>query len=426
MSNPQPFLLDPVGKCLSCSGSPQASETVKCATCKEYFHALCEKSTDNNFICLKSFLKNWHSPSVKSNFEWNCDSCKTKKEENEVFTTENKFDQLFTLIKNLGADITEIKKDMGKDLSTVRDNVAELSSSVDALKAGHSQCHVSHANNAHPSPWENKEKVKNMKSSLVLKNKDGSTEVDESAQQAQRDRLKTLAVCNEIPVSRVGFDTSGNTYIDCPTPEDVSKLQPLLTEDFKDKQVSVVKSKLPCISIVGIEDEVTKSNLLNKICKQNPAVSTLINEGHDFSVLFVKKSTHHGNYTAVARVSIGIRNALKSSGNRVFLGVTSCKVYDRFYVKRCNKCQEYGHYKAECTNSACCAYCGIDHESETCELKDCTDNSKFSCINCKRKGLQHTGHTAFSYSCPTYVAAQNRLRKTIPYYDKTSGRHLNK
>ena len=423
MQNPQQFLLDPVGKCTSCSQSPQANETVKCATCKEFFHALCETATDNNFICLKSFLKNWHSPSVKSNFEWNCDVCKTKKEENEVFTTENKFDQLFSLIKNLGDNITEMKNDFNKDISSVKSTVAELSSGVNALRDSPIQ-QIPSINTPHPSPWANKEKVQSMRSSLVLKNKDGSTtEVDKTAQLA---KLKTLAVCNEIPVARVGFDSSGNTYIDCPTSEDIDKLQPLLTEDFKDKQVSVLKDKLPCISIVGIEDEVTKSNLLNKVCKQNPAVNSLVNDGEAFTVLFVK-SMSNGTFTAVARVSPKIRNAIRSGRNRIFLGVTSCKVFDRFHVKRCNKCQQYGHYKADCTsNVPCCAYCSENHDTETCHLKECRDTSKFSCVNCKSKGLQHTGHAAFSYSCPTYIAAQNRLRKTIPYYDNTSGkRRLN-
>ena len=422
MSNPPAFLLDPVGKCMSCSLSPQATETVKCATCKEYFHALCDKATDDNFICLKSFLKNWHSPSVKSNFEWNCDLCKTKKEENEVFTTENKFDKLFSLIKSLGTEITEMKSGFDKDILSVKSAVAELSSGVGPLR----DSPVQHVNNAHPSPWANKEKVKNMRSSLVLKNKDGAiTEVDKTAQQAQLARVKTLAVSNEIPVSRVGFDNSGNTYIDCPSSEYINKLQPLLTEDFKDKQVSVVKDKLPCISIVGIEDEVTKSNLLNQVCKQNPSVSTLVNAGEEFTVVFVK-SASSGKFTAVARVSAKIRNAIRAGRNRIFLGLTSCKVYDRFHVKRCNKCQQYGHYKADCTNSPCCAYCSEDHETETCELKDSNDTSKFSCVNCKTKGHQHIGHTAFSYTCPTYIAAQNRMKKTIPYYDNHSSKHLNK
>ena len=205
------------------------------------------------------------------------------------------------------------------------------------------------------SACADKDKVKSVKSCLVLKNKDGSTEVDKTSQQAQLAKLKTLAVSNEIPVSRVGFDSSGNTYIDCPSPEDIKKLQPLLSEDFKDQQVSVVKDKLPCISIVGIEDEVNNPNLLNKICKQNPAVSILVK--YWIGVHFViRKTQQNGTYTAVAKVGAKIRNAIRSGRNRIFLGVTSCKVYDRFHVKRCNMCQEYGHYKADCHNSACCAY----------------------------------------------------------------------
>ena len=165
--------------------------------------------------------------------------------------------------------------------------------------------------------------------------------------------------------------------------------------------------------LVGIEDEVTKSNLVTQLTKQNPKVDALVNAGEEFTVLFVK--TTASGYTAVARVSPKIRTAIQSERDRVFLGVTCCKVYDRFHIKRCNNCQGYGHFKDSCNAAVCCAYCGLDHDSQQCGVKQ--DAAKHSCINCKNAGLaNYTGHTTFSLKCPTYIAAQNRLKSTIPYY----------
>ena len=182
--------------------------------------------------------------------------------------------------------------------------------------------------------------------------------------------------------------------------------------------MSVLKEKLPCISIVGIQDEVTKTNLISQISQQNPTIETLIASGEEFNVLFVKSVS--SGYTAVARVSPKIRGAIRSERNRVFLGVTCCRVYDRFHIKRCNKCQEYGHFKDACTNRPCCAYCTEEHESEECPHKE-ENHATHSCINCKRAGYDDfKGHTAFYYKCPAYIAAQNRLKSSIPYYESSS------
>ena len=86
-------------------------------------------------------------------------------------------------------------------------------------------------------------------------------------------------------------------------------------------------------------DELTKESVLDEIKSQNPEVSSLINSGNDFNIMFVKKDFHE-KYTVVARVSCAIRNVIKANRNRLFIGLTSCKVYDRFYIKRCNNCQE--------------------------------------------------------------------------------------
>ena len=411
-------MLDPTGKCTTCGESPQAGQTITCATCCNHFHGLCSAANDNNFICKKSFLSAWHSPSVKANFQWNCDSCKTIIEEREVCKMENKFEKLYNMVSALSNELTSVKDTLGDEINVVKTALSSLTSSETSSDIPQLQ-NMPNSN----SPWFNKSKVQNMKSSLIIKSKDGSTNSDKEADLA---KLKTLAGSNKIPVTRVGFDKNGNTYVDCPTAEGSSLLKPLLAANFQDKNVSEVKEKLPSISIVGIQEEITKSNFVSLLCKQNPEIDTLITAGEEFNVLFVK-SARDGTYTAVVRVSSVIRNIIRSMRNRVYFGLSSCRVFDRFYVKRCNHCQEFGHYKENCCNPVSCAYCSGDHESDSCNLKESTDATKFSCVNCKRAGKEHTGHTAFAFNCPSYTAAQNRLRSTIPYYDNIKNRpNLNK
>ena len=398
------YMLDPSGTCSTCTNKPAKTDVIKCASCKQIFHGLCPKAGEHDFICRMSFLKSWNGPSVKPNFRWYCDWCLTKLEEKEVSTMEERLDNLVNLVTGLSTEMNTLKS------SLLTNPLSADSNQGPVQPIGNSS--VVQRTQESASVWSNEKRVKHIKASLVIKNKPGFS--GDTNKEAELEKLKTLAVSNKIPVSRVGFDGNGNTFIDCPSVTDRNKLQPLIASDFADKDVSALKEKLPCISIVGIEDEVTKSNLVTQITKQNPKIETLINAGEEFTVLFVK-STQSG-YNAVARVSPKIRTAIRSERNRIFHGVTCCKVYDRFHIKRCNKCQGYGHFKDECTKPPCCAYCGGDHDSQQCELKD-RDSAQHSCVNCKKAGKDNfTGHTAFSWKCPTYIAAQNRLRSTIPYY----------
>ena len=125
--------------------------------------------------------------------------------------------------------------------------------------------------------------------------------------------------------------------------------------------------------------------------------------------------------------SCKIREAIRCNRNRIFIGITSCRVYDRFFVKRCNKCQEFGHYKENCPKVDVCGYCSENHPSEECSLKNETDLTLLKCANCKVNNLECSGHSTFWSKCPSYIIAQKRLKSTISYYDNhacTAG-HLN-
>lgn len=76
--------------------------------------------------------------------------------------------------------------------------------------------------------------------------------------------------------------------------------------------------------------------------------------------------------------------------------------------RRCLKCQRYGkgHLAGECKQEKdTCAICANDHR-----MKDCkeTDPSKFTCVNCKSRGIPHD-HPASARSCPAFVEVKARL-----------------
>ena len=63
-------------------------------------------------------------------------------------------------------------------------------------------------------------------------------------------------------------------------------------------------------------------------------------EIHDVKPTRAKPSV----YQAFASVSEALRKGFSNYKDKVTIGLQTCKIYDRFHVKRCNNCQGLGHY----------------------------------------------------------------------------------
>ena len=54
------------------------------------------------------------------------------------------------------------------------------------------------------------------------------------------------------------------------------------------------------------------------------------------------------------------------------------------------------------------------------DTRRCQNTGKFKCINCSIAGFENIDHCASSFQCPTYIAEQEKLKKSINYYSKNS------
>ena len=113
-------------------------------------------------------------------------------------------------------------------------------------------------------------------------------------------------------------------------------------------------------------------------------------------------------------LNLNIRGQIKANGNRVFIGSTSCPVYDRFYVKCCNRCQGFHHYQKECKRNEVCGKCSELHDTRKCDK----GQENYKCINCSISGFEEVNHCASSFDCPAYLAEQEKLKKSIHFYSK--------
>ena len=108
----------------------------------------------------------------------------------------------------------------------------------------------------------------------------------------------------------------------------------------------------------------------------------------------------------ILKVSPALRHTLSNLGNKLFIGMRSCVIYDRAQVVRCYNCQEFGHIKPNCPHKAQCSKCFDSHDS-----RDYTEsNPKY--INCHKAGNELIDHAASSLNCPQFKLELKKLQKT--------------
>ena len=169
-----------------------------------------------------------------------------------------------------------------------------------------------------------------------------------------------------------------------------------------------------------------KRILLKKLKKQNPQIKECIDKGSEFSIVYIKKPQTNNStgeiksfYQVVVRVSDDIRKVIRANDDKIFMDLVAHRVNDRFYVKRCNKCQKFGHYEKDCKSETCCGYCrSNNHSSNDCNEVQEADHEHYECINCQRAGRDYKGHSSRWNRCPMYLERQQKMKKMIPYYDQ--------
>ena len=180
------------------------------------------------------------------------------------------------------------------------------------------------------------------------------------------------------------------------------------------------QAKLKPVTIVGLpkaykENEVVDMLLLHNDFIKNFAIANKI-EDH-IKVHVVKPLRNNQEvYQIFASVSPTLREGMQNYKNKVLIGISSCRIYDRSRTKRCNNCQHYGHFAKDCEtpNEPVCGKCSGNHRTDGCLFP----NEK-KCINCVRTNNKESNHEAFDHKCPTMMKYEKELA------DKNNVRSLN-
>ena len=432
----KPYQLDNASKCSTCEKKIGDENLIKCSACELIFHATCSASDP---ICRISFLKMFHTSTLKPNFTWSCDACLTLSESDKVATltqqitalqltvdkqAETNFkyitDHFTVLTEALTTNLTaHVKEQLGQMRGQLLSSFDNLKTTTVAAIAANQE--VNQNNPAADSAiWPD------IRSSLVVK-------PDAQGNSVKTKAVKKFATDSGIPINSVVESDNGDTYINTPDVESRGRVAEFLQQSHADNEISLLKNRLPTIALLGVkschvtndeDEEVTKDQLTEIIFRQNKYIAPYKDEQDSkLNVVFMKPPPQGKHYYNVfIRVTPDIRLAIeKKMGDKIHIGANVFKVVDRFHVRRCNRCQALGHYEDKCDprSPRVCGFCTKSHESKDCPDKE-RAHARHTCINCIGSDNKGRGHSAFWSKCPTYIEAQDKLKKTIPYYSKSN------
>lgn len=122
---------------------------------------------------------------------------------------------------------------------------------------------------------------------------------------------------------------------------------------------------------------------------------------------FSRRDNDLTNWIAEVRPEL-LKSLIK---DKVFVGLTRCRISEYLDVTQCFKCLGFGHTMAKCNSEFRCKHCSESHDS-----KLCTKQESLKCFNCKGK------HEATDRACPERDRRLcDMLRRTT--YSETSETH---
>jgi len=385
-------ILNEHGICQRCKEDTSATLNISviCYLCKNIFHVI---SCTSKPLTTPTFLKQFNEATGNKTamsrpgmFCYVCEHCQ-KVYDNFSISAESK-------------SSLEIKVDL-------------LESSIQEIKAMLTTSTISTVNPTNSNCWSDTDGLNSIRTGLRSASKSASNSKlvikGESCDTANLGLITQFIKKNKITLENSYKDKSGNQVL-LPKDMDRDRLKLHISETAPNIKFRSPGKRLQTIAITNLPTSYeSREQLLDDLLEQN-SVLQLFTSVHCIGdhLTFYKTIPHkydESQHQALVNVSAVLRDVLRKSNDRLVIGLTTCRIYDRVNARRCNNCQEFGHYAKYFSNSAHCAHCAEKHRSETC-----TSKSNLMCINCNRaKSTSSRNHAATDPRCPTYVQKKHEL-----------------
>ena len=227
-----------------------------------------------------------------------------------------------------------------------------------------------------------------------------------------RNKLQNVQVSNSYVNDKAG------PTITFQTADERDKAEDALKSDYKlISQNQVPKKLAPRLKILGVSEDIfseSDPDIIEEIRHKNKTIDDQISEGENLKIIYKNKK----DSLIVIQTTRKIREAIKMSNDKIFIGLQVLNVYDHVHPVQCFHCQEFKHiadsdYCKLKGKSGVCFYCAANHKSSDCKNKK--NSSKHRCINCINDKRQHIHHKSTDPLCPTII------RETLRVYARTDG-----
>ena len=198
---------------------------------------------------------------------------------------------------------------------------------------------------------------------------------------------------------------------------DAKKIYPKITvSNVPNYLVSHIESDKESLTPTAYREQL-KDFMKTKLLEKNDYIKDLTRTGEKtFEIVFINVGK---DYTTLGiKVSPIIRDYLMVN-KRIYIGNTSCPIYDRFFIKQCFRCQKLGHISNDCKEDhSVCMYCSATHPTSSCPNKK--NKELFKCRNCahskdpKVKTCCDTHHSG-SFECPVIMQERKRQQDRTDY-----------
>ena len=310
-----------------------------------------------------------------------------------------------TNMKTINKELFEIKKLLKSNVNAT--NITSMSTTPFEASGDGNQHKV--------SIWNDTDRLAAVKAkpaeSVLVINK----ATDSTINKTNTKLIEKTVVDSRIPVKKAYKNKEGNLVVVCESEESRNSLKQKVSASNANIEMRSPKENRPVISIVGLTRKFDSEEVIDLLMKQNHFLRqfSMNNEINDHIKVFNVKPLRENQevYQAFARVSKVVRQGFRTFNDKVTMGLSTCKIYVQYHVKRCNNCQGFGHFYKNCPNpdSPICAKCGDSHSTKNCSALH------IKCSNCIKDDInsQESEHRADDPNCPSFCKQQQKIKDNL-------------
>lgn len=193
-----------------------------------------------------------------------------------------------------------------------------------------------------------------------------------------------------VPIKGTYINKSDSVIVKCENKEGIGKVEKAISEELSEnydaKKQTLNNPKVRIVDIEDIQKEFTDNNkLMHDIRSRNFPSEEKSGVMHSYT-------NKRGNLNALMEVTPEQHWAMRNRNYKIFVGNTSCKVFDESNVMPCRKCGRFGHNTNKCANDLVCLICAGDHNTTDCicNTERCANCSHANKFLSKKRNTDHT------------------------------------